>query len=77
MKLTPWFPADVKPVHVGWYLIQRPTFLAGFCEESMKYWNGRTWCQKKKGVQLFAGVTRWKGLAEKPAASSQCLKGEE
>lgn len=76
MKLTKWINGSVKPVRVGWYLIQRPIF-GIFCDESMKYWNGRTWCWKKKGAQLMTGITRWKGFAEKPAATGQCLKGEE
>jgi hypothetical protein len=65
MKLTHWINGSLLPVREGWYFVQRPIF-GIYCDESMKYWNGRTWCWKKKGAQLCSGVTRWKGLAEDP-----------
>ena len=43
MKLTPWFPGDVKPVRVGVY--QRDYSGTTFsCHRSQYcYWNGKFW----------------------------------
>ena len=43
MKLTPWYPGDVKPVRVGVY--QRDYSGTTFsCHRSQYcYWNGRHW----------------------------------
>lgn len=69
LKLTDWFPADVKPVHVGIYecrnhQVQETTFYY--------YWNGTIWeyggqpsihlvfrCKKKSTVQnkIWRGLT--------------------
>lgn len=38
MALTPWFPGDVKPVHVGVY----PRDIGGW-GISYSYWNGKFW----------------------------------
>jgi hypothetical protein len=40
MKLTPWYPANIKPVRKGWYEVR--------CEfknvcGGMHYWNGKWW----------------------------------
>lgn len=37
-KLTPWFPADVKPVHVGWYQCKY-----GSQVPVWRYWDGADW----------------------------------
>ena len=39
MKLTPWFPSHVKPVHVGIY----KTRVGHWDSEFFSYWNGRQW----------------------------------
>ena len=40
MKLTSWFPGDVKPVHVGVYE-RRPSFNTDIRQYS--YWDGSAW----------------------------------
>ena len=73
MKLTPWFPADVKPVHVGVYEIyenkrsERRTF---------KHWNGRFWGFASRTIMDAQNADalgpsiiqkcKWRGLAEPP-----------
>jgi hypothetical protein len=69
-KLTPWFPADVKPVHVGVY---QTTPI-----DSTKYqkWNGEYWCAYTSDAKDAARLensnkskyqkVKWRGLAEQP-----------
>ena len=59
MKLTPWYPPEVKPVRVGWYDCE-------VCTENRHLWDG--WCWKSSKYshgQLTVGF-RWRGLAEPP-----------
>jgi hypothetical protein len=73
-KLTPWFPADVKPVHVGLY----ETDCYNTCQKSYQFWNGEYWglqCfeedikpffpERAKNKSRYQYVC-WRGLAEKP-----------
>lgn len=39
VRYTEWFPADVKPVHVGWYECQ----LMGY----LWWWNGEFWSMRQ------------------------------
>ena len=39
MNLTPWFPADVQPVHVGVYEVER---VAGL-RPMYAHWSGSCW----------------------------------
>jgi len=39
MRLTNWFPAEINPVHVGVYLIDR-----GSQGKWFRHWNGEFWC---------------------------------
>ena len=74
MKLTPWFPPKIKPVHVGVYQREH-------CEPDQArfaYWNGRYWClwgfDTPDAAMDFGNLytraivrhARWRGLAEKP-----------
>jgi hypothetical protein len=70
MKLTPWFPADVKPVRPGVYKVKtrsgRPWY---------RRWDGKVWFvgsntpkdAASKIEQLwFIDSRSWRGLAEPP-----------
>ena len=64
-KLTDWFDADVKPVHVGWY--QRNW--GDFTEEyENDYWDGEHWFYGENGKAKEYSVRNceWRGLAEQP-----------
>jgi len=73
MKTTDWFPADIKPVHVGMYETKSPILKdqpGWFC-----YWNGTSWCSSYQTMQhayVFREFTssfqdrKWRGLAEEP-----------
>ena len=69
MKLTEWFPGDVKPVRRGVY---RRHFGRGIVGFSM--WDGIRWMCAQRSVksayeEKFASPTtnlKWRGLAEKP-----------
>ena len=64
MKLTPWFPADVKPVRVGFY--QRK-YVAREFTDLPDYWDGENWyCGTLYGVESFPSkpLREWRGLAE-------------
>jgi hypothetical protein len=66
MNKTGWFPADVKPVHVGVYETSF-AYVGGFSE-----WNGYRWSnqydtpQRAKDMAYFAGEQDkcWRGLKE-------------
>lgn len=62
-KLTPWFPPEVKPVHVGWYERQH---LAGFFH-FFTWWNGEYFqCSEDEPDCAFCQNQPWRGLAEPP-----------
>lgn len=72
MKLTPWFPAKVKPVRKGVY--QRDYGVDGLGIEFC-YWDGNRWGlfgytpdDAKSWAYLPTGYgkCKWRGLAEKP-----------
>jgi hypothetical protein len=77
MKLTPWFPASVKPARVGWY--QAAYYGYG---TYWRYWTGARW---RVGVGIdsikdpipyvlgtaqcefgFVKKDKWRGLAKPP-----------
>lgn len=39
MKLTEWFPPNIKPVHIGIY----NTSIPGNTDQFYSYWNGELW----------------------------------
>lgn len=68
LKLTPWFPGDVKPVHVGVYETDR---IGRF-----QYWNGKSWgyympsaeaAERVKASFSARQQPEWRGLSEKPS----------
>lgn len=73
MKLTPWFPADVKPVHVGWYCTDDP--LRGGESAFTWYWDGRHWRADKGDWICNQQNRQWRGLANPPKETKQ--KGEK
>jgi hypothetical protein len=72
--LTPWFPPEVKPVHVGEYETDE-FFAVGFAR---RWWNGSEWsvfyrdsdtaAEKHVWRKSVTGVSdiRWRGLSKKP-----------
>lgn len=69
-ELTPWFPADVKPVREGWYLREYVTRGLG---EIPDYWDGKVWLigaehdgVKPKQRCIAHSKKPWRGLAAAP-----------
>ena len=64
MELTPWFPADIKPVRDGWY---ETGFRDNFLKE-FYYWGGDFWRYEKSrhGRLCMFQDRQWRGLARKP-----------
>jgi hypothetical protein len=70
MKKTEWFPANVKPVRVGVYRVEKSFGVV------WAHWNGKSWshgCTQRNvpaDVAWFYDqaypVIEWRGLAEKP-----------
>lgn len=60
-KLTPWFPADVKPVYVGWYQCQFHQQIPLW-----RYWDGQDWLmsygEDKCNDECFVDLTPDKEL---------------
>lgn len=68
LKLTPWFPADVKPVHVGMYERDWGRVVDN-AVSARDYWDGTQWrlgiCGKPSSYLMLSDL-RWRGLAQKP-----------
>lgn len=64
-KLTPWFPASIKPVRPGHYEIQ---FADGSGNGDTRVWTGTRWVWASGMKTLFNTERRgrWRGLAEQP-----------
>jgi hypothetical protein len=56
MKLTPWYPANIKPVREGWYEVS--CSYKNVCG-GMHYWNGKRWEVPPWG-ETFAAP--WRGV---------------
>lgn len=78
-KLTPWFPADVKPARKGVYQVS-DCFWAD--RVGYAYWNGRRFGFRaaddpsmahlhRNSLTLFPERTSWRGLAENPIPSQE------
>ncbi|CAE6713215.1 hypothetical protein R75461_01157 [Paraburkholderia nemoris] len=71
-ELTGWFPADVKPVHVGVYHVRYPSTMPSLGKFLWARWNGEFWTAAEEkfiwveeemnpgGVQC----KEWRGLTE-------------
>lgn len=72
-KLTPWFPGDVKPVRVGYYIRE---YLISDLSAIPDFWDGAEWHigfgANRDGVLCHSSISvrqdsrRWRGLAEPP-----------
>lgn len=69
-QLTPWFPAEVKPVHVGWYHTKdwssgEPEIRESKCNW---YWDGRAWrfSDVPDSTVCSFQCRPWRGLRSKP-----------
>lgn len=58
MKLTPWFPPEVKPVHKGQYRVKDRAV-------TRLLWTGDEWRTVKYGFTVADPVI-WRGLAKQP-----------
>jgi hypothetical protein len=63
LPVTDWYPADIKPVHVGRYETQRAPPLAWpFPTEAMLEWTGKKWLDIDGKV--VKRIAQWRGLKE-------------
>ncbi len=74
MKFTPWFPSEIKPVHVGVYLVKFAEPVDEKSPEGFAHWDGRDWGWLKTTISAayndrntYASDQNktWRGLAEK------------
>ena len=72
MKLTPWFPPDVKPVRVGWYHTgcdsDNPINSGGESAYNW-WWDGHGWHDYPNGYPSRDQNRYWRGLSENPEKS--------
>lgn len=68
MKMTDWFPPEIKPVYVGWYHTNNPTLTYFSIIESLFnwWWNGDEWMDYPDGNICRQQIRYWRGLTEKP-----------
>jgi hypothetical protein len=73
-KLTPWFPASVKPVREGVY--QRDwSSRPGYALWSEGVWHWTSWVSAaeaavESGISRATAAIRWRGLASDPGSTS-------
>jgi hypothetical protein len=74
-KLTPWFPPEVKPVHVGQYQRDYDDLDDDDpCTLMPDLWDGEHWViLDRDGNFAVRAATdmRWRGLASNPAEAAQ------
>lgn len=68
MKLTDWYPEDVRPVRPGFY--EARYYFADNCPVR-RYFDGNRWVHPLNGQPLLFGARQvqhgaWRGLAEDP-----------
>lgn len=69
LKMTPWFPASIKPVRPGIY--ERDKTMHGF--RVYAKWTGKAWMAYGFSIEMAERATKktswpelqWRGLAEK------------
>lgn len=74
-KLTPWFPASVKPARNGVYEVEGPEDLG---RNYFSYFDGERWHgqwftperarAKAPGIGIGLQSDKWRGLAQEPKA---------
>lgn len=65
MKLTEWYPAKIKPVHVGLYECNIGLEEAHAGRKGMLfYWDGDLWLQQYSKDPCFGQDKPWRGLTE-------------
>lgn len=80
--LSPFFPADVRPVHAGWYHVRCVNIEYRFKDTifpdrkpEMRYWNGVWRFGPKKRISNFGKVRHckdeWRGLRFEPREASK------
>lgn len=75
MKLTPWFPPEIKPIRVGWYQRKWRKDNDWFAN----YWDGAHWHHSESATATtqipiephYEAICHcenmyWRGLAKKP-----------
>lgn len=81
-KLTPWFPADVRPAHVGFYQVDWSSEVGRKATQATQWfalWDGSRWSWMdvdqegatryyERGHYHLAGTLAWRGVAQKPKA---------
>ena len=63
MKLTPWYPAEIKPVRVGYYDCE---LCHSKGNERRHFWNGTNWYRDNSLQCNMLTMKGWRGLAEEP-----------
>lgn len=65
-KLTPWFPPEIKPVHVGFYHIGKLDFDPRndiFYEaHNNSYWDGKSWLAPISRIKSYYQNRYWRGI---------------
>lgn len=61
MKITQWFPADIKPVYKGLYDVKLDETY-----HTKLYWNGQRWCfsLKPPHTPMCVQNREWRGLVK-------------
>lgn len=62
-ELTGWFPAEIFPVHVGWYDCQLCRHRDG---KGRHFWTGKKWIFDTENRPEGFGGFHWRGLQSAP-----------
>lgn len=70
-RLTPWYPAKVKPVRNGYYEASADDNSGCFY-----FWENGKWYFTDGGVVCSQQKKRWRGLASRSISQSQTKEGK-
>lgn len=66
MKLTDWYPPEVKPVRVGWYHTgvcdMNPRNREEFESDYNWFWDGEFWKPYENGINADYQNRYWRGI---------------
>lgn len=62
IPLSPTFPADMKPAHIGWYRTE--FYDVCFLVDMYFWWDGKRWMTGPDGWSLVDQNLTWRGLVK-------------
>lgn len=64
MKLSPWFPPEVKPIYIGFYDTVAIPWKGRNTAPMVRWWDGVHWRASERGDSMVMSIQRrwWQGM---------------